>query len=451
MAKSVWFEDDNFLDALVSLLISDKAFAKNFSGMLDSDDFKARTEALHSNDRWVIASKALDHWEKFREPAGKLIVPDLKQYAKLARLSDIKTKKILKLATRYLESRPPANSIGEKVIEFKSQVLKANAIDEMLELQTGGMLTEEKWAEIAHKALQVPIDGMPQTDFFNKLTDRNLRRLRSGGVVYPYLMIEPLDCLVRTIAKGQVGMVMAPWKGRKSLMLLWIALAYTLQNLRVVHYTLEDPLTVVEDRLDSIITRIPTKMLADQTAITARRFPRFKRFVSNNLRLVDATGEKGLSIAQVGSDIDYMRENGFDPDAVIIDYDDEIIPVRKNQDRRFEFAEIYRHMRKLASTKDLLLWTAAQTNSNGEGKKILVGKDLAEDVSKARKVACCIGIGAADTEWGENSNYLQVVAHKNDVQHVGCHIMGNPERAIFYDHNRTMRKLQRINAAAASA
>jgi hypothetical protein len=282
---------------------------------------------------------------------------------------------------------------------------------------------------------------MTQTDFFNKFQDRNVRRVRGDVAKYPYLMIEPLDVLVRTICRGQVGLVMAPWKGRKSLMLLWIALAYSLQGLRVLYYTLEDPLITVEDRLDSMITRVPVKMLTEKASVVARRFPRFKRFVTNNLRLIDATGETGLSIVQVNADVRALRESGYDVDAVIIDYDDEIQPVRKNQDRRFEFAEIYRHMRKSAATLDVLWWTAAQTNKLSEHKRIITGSDLAEDVSKARKVSFALGIGKGD--WGKNSNYLYVAAHKNDYQFVGCNIMGDPERVLFYDHDKTMRRLAR--------
>lgn len=433
---SVWFEDDGFLDALVGLILRDRTFLRQYGGILEADDFKARTEATHSADRWIIASKALDHWTKYREPAGRLIIPELKHYSKIARLNEKKALKLVKLARGYVASSAAPAPIADKVREFKQQVLKANALDQILELQTAGMLDDEKWSKLTHGAILDVQDGTQTVDYFNTLQDRQLRRMRGQSVRYPFLLIEPFDMMVRAIARGHLGLVMAPWKGRKSLFLLWIALAYCRQGLRVLHYTLEDPLEDVEDRLDAMITEVPIKLLVDKSVVVQKRFPRFKRFVQANLKLHDFTSG-GLSIAQIQADIDRYRENKFYPDAVIIDYDDEIMPSKRNKERRFEFAEIYRDMRRLAAHNDILVWSAAQTTRDSEGKKIITGSDLAEDVSKARKVSLAIGIGASD--WGEKANYLYVAAHKHDHMHVGCNIVGDPERMIFYDHAKTMR------------
>ncbi len=432
------FEDDGFLDATVALVLKDRAFARQYGHLLESSDFKARTDSLHSSDRWIIATKALDHIKKHREPAGKLIHTELRAYAKSVQLSAEKLEKILKVADRLLKLKPAVSSVGDKVLTFKKEAKKRDAIDQLLDFQTLGQLDDAKWHEIMRAAIvQDEAVGEIETDYFSQLPSRTMRRLLARNVRYPLLMIEPFDHMCRAIARGQLGLVAAPWKGRKSLMLLHIAIAYCLQGLNVLFYTLEDPLEDVEDRLDAMITHVPIKLLRDKYRLVEKRFPRMRRMIAKNLRIRDCT-VSGLTIDKVTDDLKRLQEIGINIDSVIIDYDDEITPPRKATERRHEFADIYRAMRKAAASTNSIWWTAAQTNKESEGKKLLTGKDLAEDVSKARKVFFMVGIGASP-DWGENGNYLYVSVHKNDRRYIGCNIMGDPDRMIFYHHEKTMK------------
>jgi replicative DNA helicase len=248
-------------------------------------------------------------------------------------------------------------------------------------------------------------------------------------------MIEPLDAKVRAIARGQIGLIIAPYKRGKSLMLIWIAVAYVLQRLNVLFITLEDPPQDVEDRFDACITFLPIKKLEVMPRTFKERFLLFKRLIRSRLKIVDRT-ERKTTIRDIEAIIEEERNKGFIADAVIIDYDDEIAASKRNSERRLELAEIYRDMRQLAAKKSLLVWTAAQSRRSTAQKRQLGGDDLAEDISKVLKVAMAISLGQGD--WGPESIYLWVAAHKFDRQHVGANIMTNKNRMLIYDREKTL-------------
>ena len=164
----------------------------------------------------------------------------------------------------------------------------------------------------------------------------------------------------------------------------------------------------------------------------------------SRLKIIDGT-EGGISVLRIEEIWERERNRGFTADVVVIDYDDEIKPPRKQEERRFEFADIYRSLRTFAAQKQVIVWTAAQTGRKTENMKVITAAATAEDISKIRKATLAIGIGKGD--WGENSRYLYVAAHKFDKMHVGCNIMGDFGSGIFYDREATMRELDSEAAA----
>jgi len=221
-------------------------------------------------------------------------------------------------------------------------------------------------------------------------------------------MIDPLDELIRGIGRGHLGVWLAYLKRGKSIALNHTALAYILQGLNVLYFTLEDPIDEVENRFDGAITSLPMKALVNKPKKVRLRFDRFIRLVRSHLKIVDGT-EGGMSVTRIEEIWERERNRGFTADAVLIDYDDEIKPPRKQEERRFEFADIYRSLRRFAAHKQVIVWTAAQTGRQTENMKIITAAATAEDISKIRKATLAIGIGKGD--WGEHSRYLYVAAH----------------------------------------
>ena len=430
-----FFEDSEFQDRLTKLLIYDIIALKACALLLDGEDFKPMKGMLNGRPRWIIADRALGHYQKHHEPIGNLIRSDMLEFGKRTGLSERQVQECEDYL-KFLKKIPAGASdpIVNKVVRYKQERKQAEAIDELITLQGSGLLTEAKWHEVSKQVVSQQ-NGFHSSDFFATLENRTERRSRPvSRSRVPLFLIDPLDSLIRGIGPGELGLLIAPTGRGKSMGLLNFALAFALQRLNVLYFTLEDPLKEVEDRLDAAITRLPVGRLGEVPRLLQNRFSRFRRLIHTRLRIIDGT-ETGLTVPQIEQIILREKDAGFAPHAIIVDYDEEITPVTKNKERRFDFADIYQSMRRVASLQNLIWWTAAQTQRGTESMKILSGDRIAEDISKIRKVSLAIGLGKGD--WGPDSIFLWVAKHKFDTDKVGCHIVSDKERMILFDPEKT--------------
>ena len=445
-ASNSFFDDETFQDHLVALLCQDIKILRECAALLSPDDFKPLRGMRWGRPRWVVGERALEYFQRYREPIGQLLQADVLEHAANIGMGGRQITE-LREYLQHLSSLPPVPpaALSEKVLRYKRGRIKASVIQELTDLQSSGQLTDEKWYELSQRAVASFNGGQQAIDYLAGLEARLERRQRLHRYSHvPVTFIDPLDSLVQVIGPKQLGLILAPYKRGKSLMLLWLAVAYVLQRRNVMYFTLEDPRSDVEDRLDAILTNIPIHSLGEYPQAVKRRYERKRRMCTAQLLIHDAT-EGGISVPQIDQAVEEARNRGFHTDAIIIDYDDEIVPAIKQKERRFEFADIYRDLRRLAATNNAIVWTAAQTQRDTENLKVIGGDRAAEDISKLRKATMAIGMGKGD--WGPDSIYLWIAAHKFDAQHLGCHIVPDLSRMLIYDREATRRAMQHHAAA----
>jgi len=315
-------------------------------------------------------------------------------------------------------------------------------VQELLDLSEANELTDEKWLEVCMKGIE-QFGGASKvaSDYLSTVEDRIARRelnAKLGRTHIPYFLVDPLDELIRGIGRGNLGLILAYLNVGKSAFLRHFTAAFLLQSLNVLYITLEDPVEEVENQFDAAITQLPTNRLNDLPNKLRSRFHRFSKLLRSRLRIYDGT-EQAMTVPDIQGVWEAEYNKGFVADVTIIDYDDEIKPSRKQPERRFEFADIYRDLRRFAAKKDQIVWTAATTTRKSEGKKVITSSDAAEDISKARKAALAIGVGPG--EWGLNSRYLWVMRHRFDRKSVGCHVIGDYDRGMAYDRQATLNRI----------
>lgn len=437
-SPSRWWDDTHFQDSLVALLVLDHHTLKQCGTLLSPEDFRPDKAAPRGRARWIVAERALEFWKKHHEPLGKLAQSDVLEYAHQLDLGAMQKAELFEYVASIEKLKLSApDALVEKVVKFKSNQLRKNAIEELVDLHSSGQLTDEKWAEIVRKGVLVLQNENRTTDYLSTLDDRIARRLAERKHVrVPYSLIEPLDQIVPLVAPKELGMVLAPYKRGKSMFLEWLAIAYARQRLNVLYVTLEDPRKTVEDRLDAIVSHISMIGLADYPQTLTKRFEKFKNSVHGKIKIYDGT-EGGFTLATLESAVGSFRDEGFIPDATLIDYDEEIRPSRKYSEKRFESDDVYRGLRQFMARYNQVGWVAAQTQRDTRNLKILSGDRVAEDIGKMRKVACGISMGKGD--WTEDSIYLWVAAHKNARMEIGCEIVPDLKQGSIYDAEATAR------------
>ncbi len=433
------FNDEEILPELIGMVLFDRQWLRFTGDSVSQDDFKpiGKGESTY----WVLAGLGLEFHRKNRIPIGSLIVQEVNRWCKESGAGEDRQKRIKDLLVKIKKAYDPARSdvLRDQVLNYKKERTRSRSLRTLVELDNLGSLTDELWMEHMKAAMSANGNHHP-VDYVGQLESRINRRSAAKSKRLPVLMIDPLDILVRSIGRGHLGLWLAPYKQGKSLALIWTATSYLFQGLNVLYFTLEDPLEDVEDRFDACIAEMLIEDLSLQHPKLKARFQRFKSKLRSHLRIVDGT-EGGVSVSQIESIWERERALGFDSDAVIVDYDDEIKPPAKRAERREEFGDIYRAFRMFLAKRQVLGWLAAQATREAEGKKVIRGKMAAEDISKIRKSTLAIGIGQGD--WGPDSKFLYVAAHKFDQSHVGCHIWSASDKGMFYDADKTLEYQER--------
>lgn len=436
--------DPVFKEKLLALIIKDRQFLKMCSPLLTSKDFDLNG-ASSKRDRIEadIAKLGLSFYEKYNDPLGSLAKIEIQSYGKKHRLPDSWISEAKSIVKEILHKKIKApDYITEKLVEFKKEQARKNGITKLIDLQEAGDLNDITWQEVMSEGLLNDFSGkFKPIDYFKHSKSRIERRKYKREDRFPLSFIEPLDRRVpRLIARGHLGLVLAPYKRGKSLFLLHLASALVLQNWNVLYLTLEDPREDTEDRFDAALSFIPISDLNKYPKKFVKRFEKFKRHIRTRLKIVDGTGG-GVTVDKILSIYKQERNDGFLIDAVIIDYDEELEPRKKHQDRRMDFDEIYRDLRqKLAGDNDLLVWLAAQSKRGTSANKIISGDDAAEDISKIKKASCVLSLGQGD--WSDDSIYINVAAHKHGKQHIGCNIVPDLERMRIYDIDKTRKAIE---------
>jgi len=426
---------------LLRALVRDRQFLKSSWRDVDPTTFAEKEER-------TIAKAALGFWEKYESPIGPMLRSAIDEEISKNGMA-VKTKQKLKDLVNLIQAQKlePVSllALQDRIKSLKHNSFYETALDEIITAHEAHEFNVEMLREIIEKAaIELQTGKVEARDYLDQLENRITRRNHWDELKkYPMLLIDPLDEKVRSIGRGHIGLLLAPYSSGKGLALAYIATAYAMQGLKVLFITLEDPLDQVEDRLDASLTGLPLSRLQQLPNRLRKRFRRIKKQMRGRIHIVDGT-EGGWTLSQIEKLWEQERQAGFVADVIIIDYDDEIECEKQfkgESARRMEFAWVYRRMRRMAAKLDVILWTAAQASRGAEGKRIVTGKDTAEDISKVRKVTFAIGIGGDPRE--ENTKTLYVIRHRLDRSRFAVDIKTNFRCGLFYDREATLAAKRR--------
>lgn len=434
---------------MLASLVGDFRFLRKFTGVLTPMDFTATPESGPEGwAREAIARIAIHYWKKYREPLGGMLHTEALDYIRINRGKVGKTYRqaLLGLAERLSDPalRTGSGAMEEKIRAYKTRQAMRNAIDEYIALQQKGELTIEAFMRVARKSTNKLKDTVEVVDYLETLERRIHQRDTDKDRKMPFLFIEPLDRAIPTIPRGQIGLWLGKYGVGKSMALKHTAESYAMQGYNVLYFTLEDPEIVVTTRMDSSLTGVKLINLIPRADLLRRRWDRVREELKGKIKVIDATGG-GWSVERMAEVWENQRLRGFTADCVVIDYDEKIKPpVQYKGDAAMRMAshDNYDEMTNWAARGQLWIWTAAQAKRVRD-RVIVTGDDAAEDISKLRIVGLCLGIGFSpkDLGLGENGRYIHVAKHRFGKSGIGWPIVGDFERATFFDRDASRAAL----------
>lgn len=435
-----WFRESGFQKHLLTFLCRDRNFLKACGGLLSPKDFRPGRD--ETDERLLVATLALDFWKKYKAPIGDLLRTNVSDFCHKNHVEGDRKKAVNKLVDKInnTERLPAVQAIEDRVREYITDKTIERSIEELITKKEDGELTQEEFLKICKTVIEFSNKDKLQAIAYkggNDLENRIARREISRKDSRPLLMLPGFDSKTRGIGRGDLGVIVALYKKGKSLALAHLADAYAKQGLNVLFITLEDPKEEVEDRMDASLAYMPIEKLAYMPNKLRKRHRKFSRRIQGKIKIVDATTDK-VSVADIDELWETQRDQGWAADVIIVDYDDEIIPPRSlkgESARRFEFADIYRELRRMASKRQCIVWTAAQTKGMKDNTKIITPEMLAEDKSKARKVTLFIGVGQGESH--DDARYCYVALYKRGKARFGWEQMASPDKGVFFDESRT--------------
>ena len=109
------FLNPEFQLKLVTLLVKDGKFLRDCGTMVDPDDFEPKAQG-ESRAAWIIAGAALDYWEKYHDPIGRMLTTELKRLSSENRWGDRLKGDLNEYVRAIRKTKPTASDYARDVL-----------------------------------------------------------------------------------------------------------------------------------------------------------------------------------------------------------------------------------------------------------------------------------------------------------------------------------------------
>ena len=356
---------------LVKQLIEDEKFSEEIMDIIEPQYFD--NEYL----RLLIASLK-DYFEKYEtiptyETLFQIIKVDIKR--EIARESAIEMIKEVKNS-----DHKDCLHTQETATKFcKQQELKKanNKIGKILE--AGDFDRYDECEEILKEALSVGGTKDTGIDVFHAIDDVLCEDFRDP---IPTGMIGIDNLMDGGLAKGELGVILAPFGvGKTTLITKMANTAYNL-GYNVVQIFFEDNPKVIQRKHFTCWTEIPLNELTEKREEIKNKLPKFKSKEGN--LILKKMPSDGTTIPHIKQYLRKLSSNGNKPDIVFIDYMDCVVPSKQFKDEWSGEGNVMRQFETMISELNLVGWTAIQGNRSSIGANVVEADMIGGSIKKGQ-------------------------------------------------------------------
>ena len=225
--------------------------------------------------------------------------------------------------------------------------------------------------------------------------------------------IPELDSVLRLggIARGEMGLFIAPTNGGKSIALGNMAKRAIWENKRVLLVSMEMSSEKYSDRMDASFTGINmSDLMAKEDKLIDSMAKLRSRFARN--LVIKRFPTKGATIADIEATVTSLkRTHNWEPDMIVLDYAAIMKPRQSRPERHLELQEILEDFRGLLVRYNCAGWTAAQTGKAGASAATVRGTHVAGSWDSLGICDYIITISLTDEE--RRNGELRLFVEKN--------------------------------------
>jgi replicative DNA helicase len=374
MASSKNFEylGSTFQLQLINQLIVDKDFARSIIDVIQTNYFENKYFKL-------ITQMVKEYYNKYEHTPS---FETLEQITKAELQQESASKIVLDTLGKIKEAPSEGmDFVQEKSKKFCKQQELQKAMQSVQKIIDGGEFENyDKAEELIREALQVGIVENNSSDVFSNLDD-----VLNEDYRHPIpIGIPGIDRLLKGgLAKGEIGVVLAPTGVGKSTMLTKIANHAFNLGYNVLQIFFEDNPKIIQRKHITLWTKIHPDELSIKKDDVMSKVKEIKETMSNRLLLQKYPSDT-MTMLQIKNSIRKMVADGTRIDLVLLDYIDCVVPDKNLGDEWKSEGSVMRAFEAMCHEMNIVGWTATQGNRSSISSEVVTTDQMGGSIKKAQ-------------------------------------------------------------------
>jgi replicative DNA helicase len=372
MNKNFDYLGNTFQIQLLNQIIEDKDFASSIIDVIESSYFDNKYFK-------IILQMIKEYYVKYESCPN---FDTLEQIVK----SEISQELVAKIVLDTLKQVKDApfegtHFVQEKALKFCKQQELQKAMDKSQKIITeGDFESYDKVEGLIREALQVGEIEKDVTDIFmglDTVLDEDYRHPIPMGIA-------GLDNLLKGgLAKGEIGVILAPTGVGKTTILTKIANTAFNLGYNVLQIFFEDNPKIVQRKHFTIWTGIEPDNLANHKDEVLKKIGEIQDTRKNKLILKKLASDT-TTMGQIKNQVRKMIADGNKIDLVLLDYIDCVLPESSAKDEWKAEGSVMRGFESMCHELNLVGWTATQGNRSSISSEVVTTDQMGGSIKKAQ-------------------------------------------------------------------
>ena len=271
--------------------------------------------------------------------------------------------------------------VQEKALKFCKQQELQKAMDKSQKIITeGDFESYDKVEGLIREALQVGEVEKGQTDVFD-----NLDTVLDEDYRHPIPMgIGGIDKLLKGgLAKGEIGVILAPTGVGKTTVLCKIANTAFNMGYNVLQIFFEDNPKIIQRKHFTMWTGIEPDNLVLHKDVVMSKVTEIKETMKNELILKKLASDS-MTMNQIKNQVRKIIADGTKIDMILLDYIDCVLPESSAKDEWKAEGSVMRGFEGMCHELNIAGWTATQGNRSSISSEVVTTDQMGGSIKKAQ-------------------------------------------------------------------
>jgi len=271
--------------------------------------------------------------------------------------------------------------VQDKAMKFCKQQELQKVMNKAQKIIDGGEFENyDKVEQLVRTALQVGQREDGQSDVFadlDQVLDEDYRHPVPMGIA-------GIDRLLKGgLAKGEIGVVLAPTGVGKSTFLTKIANTAFNLGYNVLQIFFEDNPKIIQRKHITLWTKVHPDELTEKKDEVMVKVKEIKDSMKNKLVLKKLPSDT-MTMLQIKNQVRKMIADGNKIDVILLDYIDCVLPDRMNGDEWKSEGSVMRAFEAMCHELNLVGWTATQGNRQSISSEVVTTDQMGGSIKKAQ-------------------------------------------------------------------